>query len=101
MNKYIVNEEFNNIRVDAFLAKQNPSKSRVYYQNAINEGKVLVNGKPVKASAKVYEGDEVEYEDLDEVPLDLLKSVFASGAKLSVCVGKVSGVSTYLATKAS
>ena len=72
MNKYIVNEEFNNIRVDAFLAKQNPSKSRVYYQNAINEGKVLVNGKTVKASAKVYEGDEVEYEDLDEVPLDLV-----------------------------
>ena len=72
MNKYIVSEELSSIRVDAFLAKQNPDRSRVYFQNVINEGKVLVNGKKVKASMKVYYGDEVTYEELEESPLDLV-----------------------------
>ncbi len=72
MIKFIVSEEFSNIRIDAFLTKQNIDRSRVYFQNAINEGKVLVNGNKVKPSTKVFTNDEISFEELDEVPLNLV-----------------------------
>ena len=68
---YQVNDEFGT-RIDAYLAKKDPSKSRGYFQTAIEQEKVLVNGKKIKASYKVNENDVIEVSSLEEVPLNLL-----------------------------
>lgn len=68
---YQVNDEFGT-RIDAYLAKKDSSKSRGYFQTAIEQEKVLVNGKKIKASYKVNENDVIEVFSLEEVPLNLL-----------------------------
>lgn len=72
MNKYIVDYSHIGKRIDAYLADIKPEKSRRYFQNAIEQNKVLVNDKVVKASYRVQEEDVVVYEDLEEVPLNLV-----------------------------
>jgi 23S rRNA pseudouridine1911/1915/1917 synthase len=44
-------------RIDAYLASRFPDYSRSVIQKVIDAGALLVNGKPVKASYKVREGD--------------------------------------------
>ncbi len=68
-------------RLDKFLCAQLPEQSRSYLQRIIRDGCVLVNGRPVKASFRMDEGDEV-FIDLPElkepeipaedIPLDIL-----------------------------
>ena len=69
------------IRIDRWLAVQDESLSRSAIQKLISDGKVTINGKKVKSSVKVEEGDEIFYElpDLTEpdivsedIPLDIL-----------------------------
>ena len=71
MNKFVVNEEFEGLRLDALLVKLIETKSRSYCQKVIEDGKCLVNSKEGKHSYKVRIGDEIEYELLDEKPLNL------------------------------
>ena len=47
------------IRIDKFLATSLPDKSRSYYQKAIDNGFVLVNGKTVKSKYQTKLGDEI------------------------------------------
>ena len=61
-------------RIDAFIASKVPSRSRSYIQKAIKEGLILVNDTLVKASYKVSTGDEVVFNELEDVTLDLLPS---------------------------
>ena len=69
------------VRIDKYLAEACPDLSRSYIQKLLKSGLVLVDGKPVKASYQVDEGDvisldipeavepEIEPEDMD---LDIL-----------------------------
>ena len=61
------------IRIDKFLATNLPEKSRSYYQKAIDNGFVLVNGKNVKSKYQTKLGDEIivsiePVKDIDIVP---------------------------------
>ena len=68
-------------RVDKFLSLMLPGKSRSYLQKIIGEGSVLVNGKPVKASCRLEDQDEVLIHlpeltepkiEAENIPLDIL-----------------------------
>lgn len=74
MDKFIVELEFDSTRLDAYLSKKIDTKSRSYFQKLIDEGNVFVNGKNVKASTKVYEGDEITYSLFDDKPLEIIES---------------------------
>lgn len=78
---YVIDDENSGIRIDKALAKLNENLSRNQIQSLIDEGFVLCNDKNVKASLKVYSGDEIKlYEkDVDEcdivpenIPLDII-----------------------------
>ncbi len=68
-------------RIDRFLSEDLEDLSRSYIQKLLKEGRILVNGKPVKANYKLNEGDEIlvaipDPEVLDirpeNIPLDIL-----------------------------
>ena len=52
-SKYIINEELNGTRIDKAVPRLDNEISRVSVQRLIEEGKITVNGKNVKASYKV------------------------------------------------
>ena len=70
--KYIVDEDYENVRVDKFLSELNSDHSRSYIQKLIKDGRVKVNGKPGKPGLKLSEGDCVELDLPDPEPLDVL-----------------------------
>lgn len=69
-------------RLDKVLAKRfSQAGSRTYFQFLIDEGKVLLNGAPIKKRNKAKEGDEVEIEFVltaelelkpENIPLDIV-----------------------------
>ena len=68
-------------RLDVFLTEQLSDISRSLIKNLIDEGKVLVNGKKVKAGYKLNTGDKIEIElpepevaDIlpEDIPLDIV-----------------------------
>ncbi|HUC90343.1 MAG TPA: RluA family pseudouridine synthase [Patescibacteria group bacterium] len=69
----IIDEEHNHARLDLFVVETIPALSRAYAQKLCEQGKVLVNGKQVKAGHKLHEGNEVtiDYDatELDNIPL--------------------------------
>jgi 23S rRNA pseudouridine1911/1915/1917 synthase len=76
----LISEE-SGIRLDKWLSEQIEELSRAYIQKLIDEGQVLLNGKPAKASAKVNIDDQVELEipkstvpDIvpEDIPLDIV-----------------------------
>lgn len=58
-------------RIDVFLSENDPSHSRSYYKNRIAEGEVKVNGETVKAGYLLREGDVIEAELKEPVPLEI------------------------------
>ena len=79
--RLLVDETYMDERVDRFLSEMLEEKSRSYLQKIIKEGKVLVNGKAVKASYRMEAQDEVmvdlpellEPEILaEDIPLEIL-----------------------------
>ena len=71
-----VSEEFVGIRLDKFVTDNANDLSRVYVQELIDEGYVLVNGKTSKSSYKTCLDDEIivsfkEAEELDVLPQDI------------------------------
>ena len=69
------------IRIDKFLAANLPDKSRSYYQKAIDNGFILVNGKQVKSKYQTKLGDEIvisiePVKEIDivpeNIPIDIL-----------------------------
>ncbi len=79
--RLLVDETYMDERVDRFLSGMLEEKSRSYLQKIIKEGKVLVNGKAVKASYRMEAQDEVmvdlpellEPEILaEDIPLEIL-----------------------------
>ncbi len=60
------------VRLDAYLAAQIEGWSRARLQRLITDGDVLVNGKAVKPSYKLHEGEEIDV-DLVEAPAAVFK----------------------------
>ena len=78
---YIIDEDNNGLRIDKVLANLNSNLSRTQIQTLIDEGYVTCNDKGVKASFKVFVGDNIKlYEKLvdesniepENIPLDII-----------------------------
>lgn len=79
---FFITDEEAGERLDKILAARlSGAGSRTYFQYLIDEGKVLLNGAPVKKRAKPVCGDEVEVEYIltpeltlkaENIPLDIL-----------------------------
>lgn len=77
-----INEEEAGERLDKVLAMRlKEAGSRTYFQYLIEEGKVLLNGEPVKKRVKPKAGDEIEVEyvlapeltlEAEDIPLNIL-----------------------------
>src|SRR5688500_4180060 len=76
MKKYVVPEHEAGERLDAWLAQQDPDRSRTAFQKLIKEGGVVVNGKNAKAHLVVKDGDVVEVESASK------KKAAAKGAEI-------------------
>ena len=68
----IVDEDYENVRIDKYLSELNSELSRSYIQKLIKDGLCTVNGKVVKAGQKLSEGDDVHLSLPDLQPLDVL-----------------------------
>ena len=71
MKTFIVKKESENKRIDVYLAKENEDVSRVAVQRLIDDKKILINGKEVKASYKVQENDEIKMEEEQPKEIEL------------------------------
>ena len=78
---YVVNEDMDGERVDKVMSSLSDSMSRSYIQKLIKDNKVLVNGKNVKPSTVVSEGDTIFMEipksiipdiEPENIPLDII-----------------------------
>lgn len=59
--QYIIDDEKQaGERIDKYLNIIDDSLTRTFVQNLINDGKILVNGKIVKASYKIKQGDKID-----------------------------------------
>ena len=79
--KFLVNEEWEGLRIDKYLSSNLDFLSRSYIQKMIQEQNVSVNGKIVKANYNLKEDDEIEFQlppsvepDIlaEDIPLDIL-----------------------------
>jgi 23S rRNA pseudouridine1911/1915/1917 synthase len=64
--------EVSGIRLDAWLAEEEPEHSRARWQALIKEGCVTVNGGSIKPNHKLREGDRVEWNIPEAVPVETL-----------------------------
>ena len=71
MEKFIVKETQNNMRLDKVLVAFLTDKSRNYISKLIDEDNCLVNDKPAKASLKVKPGDVISINIPEDKPLDV------------------------------
>lgn len=76
MLEFIVDADNNGIRIDKYLSTIQSDISRNYIQKLIDEGKILSDGKPVKANLKVKTGSSViiilpEPKEAEIVPEDI------------------------------
>lgn len=79
MNKFIIKEENNQLRLDKALANQT-ELSRSLLTELIRDGKVLVNGEVKKAKYKVKTGDRIDV----EVPKDEVLDIVAEDLPLEI-----------------
>jgi 23S rRNA pseudouridine1911/1915/1917 synthase len=94
--QYLVEKREQDLRLDVFLARRDPSLSRSRVQRLIAEGAVRAGGRPAKASHKVREGDTIECdigpaESYRVMPEDIPLSVIYEDASLIV-VDKPAGM---------
>ena len=71
MNKIIIDEANAGKRLDKALSDILEDKSRAYILKCIEEEKILLNGKPFKASTKSKSGDEILILDIEPKALEL------------------------------
>ncbi len=72
MSRLYVTEESEGDRIDRFLAEKCEDLSRSFLQKLLKSGQVFVNGKTVKASYRVMEGDEAVFEVPDAIEPEIL-----------------------------
>ena len=73
MNKYLVENCENNLRLDKFLAAKLKDFSRTHVAKLIDDGNCFVNSKVAKSSLKLKEGDLVEINIPEIKPLEIEK----------------------------
>jgi len=78
---YEVTNEYEGFRIDKLISELLPDMSRSYVKKLIDDDKVVMNGKKVKASTGVSEGDLIEMDIPDaivpeivaeDIPLDIV-----------------------------
>ena len=76
-----VTEDISGDRIDKFLSDQCEELSRSFLQKLLKAGEIFVNGKPVKASYRVLDGDSILFEVPEatepeilpeDIPLDIV-----------------------------
>lgn len=89
------------LRLDRWLAEHHPEVSRARWQEWIEAGEVLLNGKPTKPSTKLRVGDRLEYTlppdrppDYDLRPESIPITILYEDADLIV-VGKPRGLTVH------
>lgn len=79
--KYIVNDELKNTRIDKYLSSLFDDTSRTYIQKLVKDGNILVNDKVCKANYKLQSGDEIDVTipepviadiEPEDLPLDII-----------------------------
>lgn len=71
-SKYFeIDEDLEGLRIDVFLSELLTDHSRSYIQKLIRSGSVTVNGKEVRPSRSVREGEQVRVDFPDPVKLDI------------------------------
>ena len=79
--KFLINEEWEGLRIDKYLSSNLDFLSRSYIQKMIQEQNVSVNGKIVKANYNLKEDDEIEFQlppnvepdiEAENIPLNVL-----------------------------
>lgn len=75
--RFFVEDEEQDIRIDQYLAERCEHLSRSYLQKLMKAGAVLVNGKPVKASYKVNEGEVISCDVPEAVEPEILAEPMA------------------------
>jgi len=68
----LVDEEYQNERIDKYISDVLADFSRSYIQKLISEGSVLLNNSKIKASSKVNEGDNVKVVTPDSIIPDIV-----------------------------
>lgn len=58
-------------RCDVYIAEREPSLSRSFLKKLFDSGEITVNGKTVRASYKLKEGDEISFSLPEAKPLDV------------------------------
>lgn len=71
MNSWIIEAEWDNIRIDRFLSEELENVSRSYIQKLIKDGCVTADGRPVKANYKLKLGVTIEIDIPEPVSLDV------------------------------
>lgn len=69
---FVVTDDYEDLRIDSFIATVYSDFSRSYIQKLIKDGLVLCNDRPVKPSLKVSEGDRVVFTVRDNIIPDIL-----------------------------
>lgn len=93
---YVVGEGDQDLRLDVFLSRRDPSLSRSRVQQLIQQGAVRVGSRPVRASIRVRQGETIHCEippanEYDVEPEDIPLSVIYEDESLLV-VDKPSGM---------
>ncbi len=73
-------EDQEGMRIDSYVAEVCENLSRSYVQKLLKDGEILVNGKTVKSSFKVYVKDEIEV----EIPEAVKPEIMAEDMELSI-----------------
>lgn len=70
--KYIIDKEDVGKRLDSYLSEKEIDKTRSYIKNIIDDGKILVNGKKIKAGYGLKENDVIDIEEIEDKTADIL-----------------------------
>ena len=71
MKKYIINEEYKNIRLDKVISVFDEDLSRAMIQKLLEQEKITVSGKIQKPSYKTKLGDTIEVQDIIPKEIEL------------------------------
>ena len=100
--KFLIDENDENIRLDAYLANLINDISRSKIQSAIKNGKVLINGEVKKPSHKLHEGDFIEFDTQEtnevEIPAQNIPLNIIYEDENMLVVNKPSGMLTHPTT---
>ena len=76
-----VTEEASGDRVDKFLSEQCEEYSRSFLQKLMKSGGVFADGRPVKASYRVWDGDRLSFEVREAVEPEMVAVIPRTGKK--------------------